>query len=354
MEYAHAPSGALERWRRNRSGEGLRSRFRTLAENDRRKAVELLREPGLTFGTLFLLAPELREFALAEELSPERRLSLQLSGALLHDGELQEAFGAAPDAAEAALAVPSGAGLSGAGSPGTAAPGSAETAQNEREALRWMFRTGARDDGLSDRFDQLLDAAAATLFKRHRDSDLLPLAAGLLFARARKGAFYQDLAWAFFQTGDPRCLLLLARRLRSRNPEEAALARTLLHLPEGERAEENYRAFLSWHRENGDYVRFRPGGFQVTGTPKVYGVDLEAKYLGRARSRAPEADGAGTGELTAAEYGCLCRFREQGEPERLALASYSRRLLRRSPARWKEWMREPVEDQLRDTGRRRV
>lgn len=354
MEYAHAPSGALERWRRNRSGEGLRSRFRTLAENDRRKAVELLREPGLTFGTLFLLAPELREFALAEELSPERRLSLQLSGALLHDGELQEAFGAAPDAAEAALAVPSGAGLSGAGSPGTAAPGSAETAQNEREALRWMFRTGARDDGLSDRFDQLLDAAAATLFKRHRDSDLLPLAAGLLFARARKGAFYQDLAWAFFQTGDPRCLLLLARRLRSRNPEEAALARTLLHLPEGERAEENYRAFLSWHRENGDYVRFRPGGFQVTGTPKVYGVDLEAKYLGRARSRAPEADGAGTGELTAAEYGCLCRFREQGEPERLALASYSSRLLRRSPARWKEWMREPVEDQLRDTGRRRV
>lgn len=329
------PSGKLERARLGRAEDDFRSRFRTLAERDRPRALKLLRSPGLSFGTLFLLVPELREFGIGEELDGGKRLALQMSGSLLRDEELREVFGTAPAAGIAAMR--------GTAAPAAAAQGAsdAEFAQAERGALRWMFRTGMRDDGLSDRYDQLLDAAAATLIKRYGDRDILPQVAELLFRRARRGTFYHDLAWAFFQSRDPKALLLLARRLNAEDRGEAALARTLLNLPEGREGEKAYRDFRAWHRENGAYLAFQPGGFQLSGTPVLYGVDYEAKYLGR-----PRGGMGGEPALTQREYGCLCRFRERDEAERRRLAEYSGRLRRRNHEKWRRFMDAPVEAQL--------
>lgn len=323
--------------RRGRGGDAFRSRFRDLSERDRPRAAKLLRSPGLSFGTLFLLVPELREFGLGEELDGEKRMALQMSGNLLRDGELQEAFGEAPVVSVAAIRG------AGAASP----PAGAEKVRAEHEALRWMFRTGARDDGLSDRYDQLLDAAAATLIKLYGDRDLLPRVAELIFRRAHKGMFYHDLAWAFFQSRDPEALLLLARRLHAKDRGEAELARTLLNLPEGQQGEKAYRDFKAWHRENSPYLAFRPGGFQLSGTPDLYGVDYEAKYLGKPRKEHEEKE-AEKPPLTQREYGCLCRFRERSEAERQHLAGYSARLRRRSSARWRRFMDAPVESQLEE------
>lgn len=299
----------LEQIRRRSGSEKFRSVYRKIAEEGGKKAVLLLNDERLRFPTLYLLLPEIAALHPGTALSPRNRTAVSLCAAAESGGGFE-----------------------------------AEEKNDTGAALKWMFETGYRDDGLSAGYDQALDAAAALLTRVYHDADVLPDMVRLLFLRNRKKRYLHDLAWALFGSGDPRVLRLTAEYLRSPNRRDVELAGKLLRNAPPDRAdggpEQNrYGACVSWLRENGPYLEFTGESFHQSSEPELFRVNLEAKYLcNQASARAAEDDGR------------LEAFRGIPSGQKERLAARSNRLYRNDPRRWREWMAYPVEKQMEAGG----
>lgn len=302
-------SARLDRIRHMRGAAACRGFFRALARRDPREAARLLGDKRLAFGTLFLLRPDIDAFL------PEKLLSYRDQTALRFCLKCSEACRKEADEKYTR-------------------PGTGEDA---RPVLLWIFTTGAADDGLCEEFDRVLDLAAAALIRLYREESILPAAAALIFRRRRRGSCLHDLIWAYFQAHSTAALRMIAEYLRSHDPKDTELARSLLHLPENETDNRRaYRAYLAWLKENDPYLYFTEESYQLTSAPVPCGVDLNAKFLCRKISRQSRSPAS---PLAPEETERLNAFRSAGAEEKEALARYSASLHRQNPNQWKKWMR---------------
>lgn len=308
----------LDHIRRTRGAKVCRCCFRTMTRNNRKKAAEWINDDNLTFGSLFLLSPTVREAKLEPELNERNRTALKLCETILNRGK----------------------------TPGTGVKSAACRCAENREALLWMFQTGIRDDGLSENFDEILDIAVSVLIKNYHETSILPAAAELVFGRNRKGTYCHDLIWALFQTRDPDILRLFAKYLRSPRAKDVSLARTILNLPACGSSDQpkQFQSFEAWLEENKPYLFFTGENFHCSSRPCLCGVDQGAKYLCKNISPCSRTP---VNPLTENEKACLESFRCAAENQQAALCRCSQKIHRQDPSQWGLWMRLPVDEQIR-------
>jgi hypothetical protein len=322
-------AGTLEQIRRTRGADTCKKRFREIIVKQKDGAARLLNAGGLSFATLFTLRPQISDAGLEPKLDGKIQAALQICEKVLEDEK----------------ALPGG--------------GISYSDENVRAAFLWIFQTGARDDGLSNDYDEILDLCASVLTRRYREKSILPGLAELIFRRNRKKGYLHDLIWAFFQIHDPGSLRLIAPYLRSSNARDRELAHLLLHLPEAgtsaQKRNEQYRNFIKWLQENSAYLYFTGESLQSSNHPEICGINREAKYLGKQispRKRTP------LDPLTKEEEESLNCFAQAEEDEKAILSEYSGKLHARSAALWNRWIHSPVSEQIRiakeGTGRRLV
>lgn len=217
-----------------------------------------------------------------------------------------------------------------------------------QSVFKWILETGSAQEIPEDTYEEMMELSASALLGLYRDADALPPVLDLIFKRNRDGRYIHDLVWALFCFHDPRVLKLLAERLRSPEPKDAALAAELLNLDEMElRAGENDRDgrasdYLRWLEENLPYLYFTEESFQYAGRPQFCAVDLERKYLQKGepsydrRPLSPADD----------EKERLAEFRRLGAQERKRLSAHSQKIHDESVPAWKEWLHMPVGEQL--------
>lgn len=317
------PPGMLERIRRAGGDGSCKTALLTRGVRQPEYAAKMLNDRRLTFPTLYILAPEIASLGLFPLLSPRCLQTLDLCAKVKRDATLSEAVAPLLPADDAGLP----------------------------DTLLWVFRTGAPEDGKSDGYDAVLDAAASLLIRHYHDRRVLPEAAELIFRRDEKGRYTHDLVWSFFEARDPDCLRLVARRLSSPKPAEAALACRLLNLDPpagGMRRASSMRAksaaYRSWYRENAPYLYFTGESNNLTSKPARCRIDLGAKYL--ARPISPK-DRSPVTPLHEDENRMLDGFRRLDGDAQKRLSAYSVSLRRRGTAPWRNFMRRPLEEQLR-------
>lgn len=314
MNSRRAGTNILDFIRKKRGNLPCREYFKTLQKP---VSLNLINDPGLSFTTFFILLPVVREEIPDESLSARNQAAANLCGIILSSKKANGDF-----------VRPSYDG-------------------NTHETLRWIFTTGADSDGLSEDFDHILDISAGILTKTYHDADILPKLVQIIFDRGRKGAYLHDLAWAFYQSHDPKALKLAVEYLRSPNESDEKLAQTLLHLnlesntPKARN--ELYDSYLQWLDENSPYLYFTSENFNETSAPKACSVDLGAKYLYRKIS--PVNHNPPT-PLTELEQNCLACFRNAPEEEKEFLARFSQKVRAKNPAYWNRWIRYPLKRQI--------
>mgnify|MGYP006945565086 CR=1 FL=1 len=298
-----------------RAREGIdacRAAFHEIYIRDMRRAVRLLNDPRLTFPTLYILSLQIEE-----SVYPYLRERLVMGLRLI----------------EGVRAVHSG---------------HAQRGRAEHTALAWVLDTGYEENGLDEAYEEVLERAVSLLINTYHDTDILPRVAHMIFARHREGRNIHDLTWAYFQSGYPDALRLIARRLSSAEPADVTLACRLLHIdPPGsdpDSCRKEYRPYMEWLRDNDPYLYFTGESMQYASAPIFYRVDPERKYLqqGIASYHRKPVTPADEGERRRLEA-----FAALTEEEKTSLAEYSQRLHAKDAAGWKRWMGCPIEEQVR-------
>lgn len=311
----HPTAAVLDGIRKNRGTQACREFFQEYEKKGRAAALKLADDPSLTFGTFFVLLPEIRRLQMQEELGGRARTACRLCETIL-SGQ-KTGMGVCPSFDGGC-----------------------------QDALLWIFLTGMLDDGMDGDFDRIIDTSAAVLAKNYHNESFLPDLVSLIFSRNRKGGYVHDLAWAFLQSRSPKALRLAADYLRSNDERDTELAEELLHLPHaenGQTRQEQYASYLKWLEENGPYLLFGCIGFNGTSQPDVCRVDLAAKYLGKTVADHRHEI---LGSLSSAEESVLSGFEQMRDDEKETLAHFSALFHRRNPGRWKRWMRSPTDVQL--------
>lgn len=257
----------LDRLRLANGNEGFEGIFRDLCGKDRAQAARLLNDDKLRFPSLFVLRGDIDEFGLAGALSGSRRTACELARAL--------------------------------SSPAPGVPW--KSSPEHAPALRWMLRTGAREEGLGKQYDAVMDRAAALLCREHGDRRCLPAVADMAFARRRSGSYAGDAEWALFESGDPACLRLVSARLASRDATDREQARRLLNFipPAAENADEpalQRRRVSRWISRNRSNLKYTGLGSQQGPCPVRFEVAEAppANSLSRRPAHARARKGAGT------------------------------------------------------------
>lgn len=310
----------LDAVKRNRSTDEFKLFFYGLGINQKQKAISYLNEDRLYFSSLFILMPEIEKLSIYENLNQRNVIAIKICAQILKDERAYTRVN----------------------------PLVTENSSMVYSVLKWMLKTGAPEDGLSNEYDGILDTTASILIKTYKDSSILPLVAEMIFKRNRKGALVHDLVWCFFQAHTPYCLTLIAGYLRSSNPQDVELARTLLHFVpdesgEGANLQKQYQNFLKWLRENKEYLYFTDENLQFTSTPKHCRVDLDAKYLCKS---VLSYDHSLQQPLTDDDKNRLQQFHALRRADKKILSKYSHRMHERNSRFWSVWMQYPVEKQL--------
>ncbi len=300
----------LDTIRRDEGADACIRAFGSACESDRRQAAGMLNDPQLTFGSLFILAPQIAQYGLARSLSPRNAAALHAAGL---------AGGIAPGRNDA-----------------------------ERAALKWMLETGRADDGMSDDFEAALERAASVLINTYHDADILPSVVDMIFERSRKGHNIHSLVWAAFQSRSPEVLKLIAQRLHTADEPDARLSCSLLGIDEpagGAAAEyqKRHEAYLRWLNENDPYLYFTGESLQYASRPAVCAVDLERKYIQRGT---PRYDRQPVSPADMGERNALAAFAALKPDDRALLSRYSHQLHARDASGWKTWVRSPIEEQV--------
>lgn len=295
--------------------------FIKLFKKDSQKAIDLINQENLGFTTLFLLQPAVNELGIFKDLSIRNKIAIEFMDKINVDRKSTDNLYL-----------------------------SSKHIPKIYPTLKWILETGAADDGLDDKFDEILDQSAAILTREYRDRSILPLITDMIFKRNKKGFFIHDLVWAFFESRDTHSLVLIANRLQSEELKDVELACSLLCFVPGiedktyNKCDEKYSAFINWIEENNMFLCFTGESFQLTRRPIVYVINLEAKYLCKLVS-------VDTGKtlkfLNEKEYELLDEFRTLDEDDKKLLSGFSLTMHRKNIKLWDEWMKNPLNEQLR-------
>ena len=313
-------AGKLDSIRQEKGPEELRTYLGKLAAFDKKKAVAQINDETLQFPTLYLVKPMLVRTGLLSRLNSKHLKAVRLTTAISRkDTACVDYF--------------------------------VKNYNTEvHEVLKWILFTGCTEDGLENRYDEILELSAALLVRYYKDTAILPVVADMIFKRYKKGLLVHNLAWAFFEARNPDSLLLLANYLCSQDNRDYELASRLLSfIPYVEKnrytnpAKMHYEV-CQWIQENSMFLHHTEECLHLTANPIPYILSNEAKYLCKPVS--PD-DGKPFRDYSEDEEGLLSSFRALEPNTRLQLASFSYMLYRRSMHQWNEWIHLPVQDQLR-------
>lgn len=312
--------GKLNRVRMEKGPEETRKYLYRLAATDKRRALALVNDDSIQFSTLYIIRPVLTRTGLVSRLNKRQILALRLVDAIsrkdtAYVNELMKKYN-----------------------------------EEVNDILRWILLSGSPEDGLDNRYDEILELSASLLIRYYKELTILPTVADMIFKRYRKGALIHNLVYAFYEARNPDSLLLLANYICSQDSRDYELATKLLgFIPHVDNNRSTNPARMhnevcQWIQENGMFLHRTDESLHLTSTPMPYILSLDAKYLCKPVS--PE-DGRPFRDYTEDESGILGRFRNLDPETRLRLASFSYLLYRRSMHQWNDWIHLPLQDQLR-------
>jgi hypothetical protein len=306
QNYQSARMARLDDLRLHNGEEKTRDQFYTLYQQNAEQTINMLNDDGLGFPTLYILLPEISKLSLEAALSKRNRLALDiLKNLTVHKHPV----------------------------PNT----------DVHEVLKWILLTGSGAPNMGDEYDAIIDSAALLLIKEYDDKESLPLLTEMIFSRHRKGQYTYDAEWALFESRDPECLAMIAKRLRSADIRDITLARQLLaFIPCIDRFDDANRQFqcvMQWISQNRRYLKYTGESNQKCCAPSPYKVVLEQKYLQR-----PVDDDLS--RLTSAEQTALTEFKQLNEDEKRLLSDYSQRLNAGGNGQWKIWMGNRISEQI--------
>jgi hypothetical protein len=293
----------------------LKEYFERLALEKREEAVKLINDENLNFCSIFVLEPEIEKNNMMSELNSRNYNALNI--AKLADNREYSRF-------EGLLAGKS---------------------QEMFQTLKWILETGRFDDGLNSKYSQIMDIAAILLVKKYRSKSSLDTIADMIFIRNRVGLNIHDLVWALFESGDPSCLLLIARGFLSGHPRDFSLSKRLLSfisISDKDEIESGIKRYIflnNWLSENRMFLYYTGESMQLTGMPVPYAVCLEAKYLHK-----PVSVDTGKIALPLSEWEqeLIESLKGIDRSSREVLSNYSYKLAVQNPHIWKQWLALPI------------
>lgn len=301
--------------------DSIRSFFYQLAKANEKEALNLVNDENLHFTSLFVLKPEIEELKLFQKLNMRNRIALRITNEILSKKSISDVEYLSFDYIQAVHSV-----------------------------LKWMLETGCINDGLNDQYDEVLDITAIFLTKVYRDKTVLPIIAEMIFRRYKYGLLIHDLAWAFFESRDPKSLSIIAERLQSKELKDIELAQKLLSFVPGIGIgnnidiKEQHLYFLDWFGKNNLFLRFTGESFQQISSPVIYIVVLEAKYL-------CEPVSIDTGKilrsLSGKEFKLIDEFKRLDKNTQILLSEFSVILHHNNIYKWRDWLEYPIEEQIK-------
>lgn len=308
----------LDETRKNEGNEALKKKFQKTFWENRAKALDALNDEQLTFPTLYVLLPEIIALRLFYNLGARNSIAYFIIK------EINQV-----NANSYYLSYKN---------------------NETQKVLKWILITGGKENAFSPDYYQVLDVCASVLLNTYEDLDMLPLICDMIFIRTKEGRYVNDLVWAFFQCKDPLCLKLIAEHLCANDNKENLLAAKLLNLKEeisenDEDKEKAYNRYLQWLNNNDPYLYFTEESNQYSSEPVLVDVDLERKYLHKGVSsyiKEPLVD------LDDNEKQCISAFGQLSESEKFVLAEYSNNLYEKDNENWKEWIKQSVNEQVKE------
>lgn len=313
------PVCLLDNVRLGNGADGLKNFYRGLLKNGREKALELINDQDLSFGSLYLLRDEFASPSMHVMLNPLYRKAIQLTSGLA---------GSADSRVEAKMRLKK---------------------DDTYAALNWMLKTGFGEERLGSDYDRLMERAAALLTKSFSDTESLPYIVEMIFSRNRSSRLIHELVWAFFEIHSPENLFLLAPWLNSPDSRDIALAKKLLHFIPciGENQDltsyMSYDRAISWLHENIPFLHYTGESLQLSGQPVYYELEWDAKYLCRPVSSENEEP---LSALSPYEKELQEQFKELPEDLQTMLADFSFSLYRMNFSQWHNWLQLPVMSQI--------
>ncbi len=314
---------SLDEVRLNYGTDRLRDIFQDMLNNNEPRAVSLLNSPNIRFPSLFTLRPEITRNNLITRLNVQNRYALMATNDILSkDSISSQRF--------------------------------LEHSNEYYPAIRWILETGYADDGLDDRYDEVMETAAVILTKIYGDYSCQRIIEEMIFGRYRKGSYIYDLTWAFFETINTNNLLMVVERLRSPESKDVELARKFLNfipcINDNSMQDpiRQYQGCIRWLNQNFNFLYYTGETNQQTSNPRRYAISLEAKYLQRNLSG---VNGEAPRALNRFQTNILDNFKQLDEETKVFLSDCSDMLYRRNRYRWGRWLESPVESQI-ETARR--
>jgi len=310
----------LDRIRLDKGNDGLLEHFTRLARKDAGKAMEHLNSGSVSFCTLYLLSRHIRALGLHARLNDENKLTLELSRSISQKrAKVSDLLTRNSD-------------------------------NSIHSAIKWIFESGCRDDGLDNKYDEIIELSALVLVRTFRDTSILNQISDLIFTRNRNGLFIHHLIWAFFEARVPYSLVLLANHLCSPVLSDTALALKLLRFipclsdSNAENAKQQYHNVLYWIEGNLPFLYYTGESFHQAIHPRPYAISLSARYL---CSPVSIENGEPLRALDESEKAFLTCFEMLDASAKQLLSDFSYYLYRRNYSQWSMWIRYPITEQIR-------
>ncbi len=310
--------------RTSRGNHELSEYFLKLVRSDAKKAIRLINEDLLSFPSLFLLKSQINRTPISRYLNKRNKNALMLADAITSKN-----FWRFSNVSR----------IIGSDTP---------------SILKWMLVTGKDESGLKSHYDEILDSCALILVKEYKDNSILPVIKEIIYDRNRKGLFDHDMIWAFFESRDPNCIMMLAEGLNSPDTIDIEISKKLLRFIPGinnNNSPENmqYLNILYWFRDNYPFLYYTGESFQQKPDPSPFEVSLPAKYLYK---KVSIDNSRIENNLTPEELKAINQFNSIDEKSQLLLANYSFILHSRNTYVWYNWIHYPISEQLKIAGAR--
>ncbi|MGV3489358.1 MAG: hypothetical protein ACO1OC_12360 [Tuberibacillus sp.] len=293
--------------------EALSFFWREVYNNNRDEAIEFVNDPDIAFPILYSLAPELVD--VHETLSIKNKLAMNhifsvLNGdpfGFLEDVDLLDQYHYCVD------------------------------------CFSWMIKTGGAEM-VDDHYPYVIDHACSLLLL-HFKTDCLSDIIDILFYRNRTGGQRHYILSTIYNSADPKCLIYVAKYLRSDNTIDVDLAKHILNfIPDVAHTspDESEKLVLAWLEDNHDYLIYTYESNDSHPHPVPYRVDLTAKYLGL-----PVEPTSGEFLYMVDEGMSEKQSEFQSLPPHIQnrISHYSLKLRRWSRGEWQKWMALPLQEQ---------
>ncbi len=291
----------------------LRIHFNHLCANNKNYALMLLNSSTLSYPSLFALKDEIRNLDIFDNLNTRNKSALDITDKI-YNNNINLIYD-----------------------------------RENYNILSWMFNTGYMADGMSQRYDELLDKTAILLIKVYKDNNCLNAVEKLIYTRHRKGAFIYDLVWAFLESRSPKCIDLMLRRLLSNNKKDILLSKKLLGFipcinPENTRKKNAlYCEAAKWVKDNYNFIYYNGDHFHQTPKPSIFRLSLENKYL---QNTTHLKSVENKRSYTDFEALAIDNFRKLESESQKLLSDYSHYLYKHNRNKWSSWMGKSISEQL--------